>query len=85
MSSEPVRTCAGCGRKAPQAELFRFVAIEGALVPGAKAPGRGVYTCRRLECFERAASNRGFARTLRTPVRVGHELADLYTSPERNG
>jgi len=23
--SGPVRTCAGCGRKAPQAELLRFV------------------------------------------------------------
>ena len=26
--SMPVRTCAGCGRKAPQAELLRFVAAE---------------------------------------------------------
>ena len=29
--SAPVRTCAGCGRKAPQAELLRFVAVDGAL------------------------------------------------------
>jgi uncharacterized protein len=85
VSSKPVRTCAGCGRKAPQSELFRFVERRGALVPGAKAPGRGVYTCRRLACFERAVSGRGFARNLRTPVRVGPELVDLYTSPERNG
>jgi predicted RNA-binding protein YlxR (DUF448 family) len=85
VSSGPVRTCAGCGRKAPQAELVRFVAREGVLTPGAEAQGRGVYTCRRLECFERAASNRGFARTLRTPVRVDQEIAGIYTSPERNG
>jgi len=77
--------CAGCGRKAPRAELIRFVAREGVLMPGAKSPGRGAYTCRRLACFERAASNRGFARTLRTPVRVDEELAGIYTSPERNG
>ena len=85
MSSEPERTCAGCGRKAPKGELMRFVAQDGALVPGAHAPGRGVYTCRRLQCFERAAANRGFARVLRTPVRVDQELARLYTSTERNG
>jgi hypothetical protein len=75
----------GCGRKAPQEELMRFVARDGKLMPAPKAPGRGVYTCRRLECFERAASNRGFARTLRTPVRVEPELASLYTSGGRNG
>jgi len=85
VSSEPLRTCAGCGRKAPKAELLRFVVHEGTLMPGAKAPGRGAYTCRRLECFERAAANRGFARTLRTPVRVEPELVRLYTSQDTNG
>lgn len=85
MSLEPIRTCAGCGRKAPKGELVRFVAREGALTPGAKEPGRGVYTCRRLQCFERALANRGFARTLRTPVRVDQTLARLYTSGDRNG
>ena len=77
--AEPVRTCAGCGRKAPKAELVRFVARDGALTPSAKGPGRGVYTCRRLSCFERAASRRAFARTLRRPVRVEPELSRLYT------
>ena len=85
MSPGPQRTCAGCGRKGPKGELMRFVAEEGALTPGTHAPGRGVYTCRRLECFERAAANRGFARTLRTPVRVDRDLSRLYTSTERNG
>jgi predicted RNA-binding protein YlxR (DUF448 family) len=64
---------------------MRFVAREGKLVAGPKEPGRGAYTCRRLECFERAASNRGFARTLRTPVQVDQNLAALYTSRNRNG
>ena len=83
--SAPIRTCTGCGRKAPKAELIRFVARDGALTPGGQAPGRGVYTCRRLQCFERAAANRGFARTLRTPVRVDENLARLYTSEDGNG
>jgi uncharacterized protein len=85
VSSKPIRTCAGCGRKAPKGELIRFVAREGVLTPGATEPGRGVYTCRRLQCFERAAANRRFARTLRAPVRVDEGLARLYTSGDQNG
>jgi len=79
VSPAPIRTCTGCGRKAPQSELIRFAARDGELVEGLNEPGRGVYTCRRLQCFERAVANRGFARTLRRPVRVDQSLARLYT------
>ena len=76
----PVRTCAGCGRRAPKGELVRFVAREGALRPAqASDPGRGVYTCRRLACFERAAARRAFARTLKASVTVDPALVRLYT------
>ena len=77
-SREPIRTCAGCGRKASQAELQRFHAEAGELVPGAGA-GRGAYTCRRLSCFERAATRRAFNRSLRANVRVDPNLSRLYT------
>ena len=77
--NNPVRTCAGCGRKAPQRELVRFVALDGTLTHSPKGPGRGVYTCRRLACFERAQERRAFARTLRQAVRVDQELSRLYT------
>ena len=77
--SSPTRTCAGCGRKAAQAELLRFVARDGALVHAQKGPGRGVYTCSRLACFERARETRAFNRTLKTTVRVDPQLARLYT------
>jgi predicted RNA-binding protein YlxR (DUF448 family) len=77
--SQPVRTCAGCGRKAPQIELVRFVARDGVVTPAPKAPGRGVYTCRRLACFERAAARGAFNRVLRQTVRVDPALARLYT------
>ncbi len=80
--SIPIRTCAGCGRKAPQPELLRFVARDGLLTPAARAPGRGVYTCRRLACFERAAALRAFARVLRRPVQVDSSLVSLYTDPD---
>jgi predicted RNA-binding protein YlxR (DUF448 family) len=77
--SEPIRTCAGCGRKAPQAELLRFVARVGTLTHAPKGPGRGVYTCRRISCFERALERRAFNRTLRQTVQVDPELTRLYT------
>jgi len=77
--TEPTRSCIGCGRKAPQGELLRFVARDGRLVADAREPGRGAYTCRRLSCFERALSRRAFNRALRRNVRVGPELASLYT------
>jgi predicted RNA-binding protein YlxR (DUF448 family) len=79
VSTVPVRTCAGCGRKAPQRELVRFAAVGGKLTPGRTLPGRGVYTCSRLACFERALARRAFNRVLRRTVRVEPELARLYT------
>jgi predicted RNA-binding protein YlxR (DUF448 family) len=66
----PIRTCAGCGRKAPQAELVRFAARDGNLVRGRTVPGRGAYTCRRLACFERAVDRRAFNRILRRNVHI---------------
>ena len=77
--SAPERTCVGCGRKAPQEELLRFVALDGCLTHSPHGEGRGVYTCRRLACFERARERRAFNRTLRATVRVDQELVRLYT------
>ena len=77
--SEPERTCAGCGAKRPQSELLRFAAQDGRLVPGRALPGRGVYTCRRLACFERAVAQRAFNRVLKQTVVVDPALSRLYT------
>ena len=71
-------TYAGCGRRMPQRVLQRFHAQGSELAPGA-GPGRGVYTCRRLQCFERARAQRAFNRTLRRTVHVDPGLARLYT------
>jgi predicted RNA-binding protein YlxR (DUF448 family) len=70
--SEPIRTCVGCGRKAPQRELVRFAAPAGVLEadPLRRLPGRGAYTCPRPSCFERAESRRAFQRVLRRRVTV---------------
>jgi predicted RNA-binding protein YlxR (DUF448 family) len=75
----PTRTCVGCGRKAPQAELYRFGAADGVLMHDPKGQGRGAYTCPRLACFARAAARRAFARTLRQTVRIDPALERLYT------
>lgn len=79
MSRTPIRTCAGCGRRAPQDDLLRFAAPGGVLRHGRTLPGRGAYTCRRLACFEEACARRGFARTLRAPVEIDRALTRLYT------
>jgi uncharacterized protein len=79
VKSVPERRCAGCGRRAPQRELVRFTALDGVLVAGDRAGGRGTYTCPRLACFERASARKAFSRTLRTAVRVDPALARLYT------
>jgi uncharacterized protein len=79
VTDPPIRSCVGCGRKAPQSELLRFVAEDGKLVSGTGKPGRGAYTCRRLPCFERAVARRAFNRTLRRTVQVEPALTALYT------
>ena len=77
--TQPFRTCAGCGRRAPQWELVRFAAVEGRLAEGRELPGRGVYTCLRSACFAEAAARGGFQRVLRCPVVVEPELVRIYT------
>jgi predicted RNA-binding protein YlxR (DUF448 family) len=79
LTGTPIRSCVGCGRRAPQSELIRFVAENGRLVPGASRPGRGAYTCRRLACYERAVAGRAFNRTLRRTVEIDPALGGLYT------
>jgi uncharacterized protein len=66
----------GCGRKAPQRELVRFVAPQGVLELDTSQPrrGRGAYTCPRELCFARAAQRRAFSRTLRRNVVVPTRL-----------
>lgn len=82
MTVEPVRTCAGCGRKAPKSELVRFAARNGRLAADPTGAGRGVYTCKRLQCFERAAAHRAFNRALRATVKVDPGLVRIYTDAD---
>lgn len=67
----PERRCLGCGRRAPKGALARFTAVpvrHGHVLmrdDGASRGGRGLYVCRRGECFERAVTRRAFTRGAR--------------------
>ena len=87
--SRPVtmRTCVGCGERAPQAELLRFTAAPAGLRPDVvhRAPGRGAYLHRALACWAAFARRRGPVRSLRlTPAHGERErlLAQLGAAPE---
>jgi predicted RNA-binding protein YlxR (DUF448 family) len=45
---------------------------------GGSRPGRGLYTCRSRDCFERARERRGFARGARCAVEVDAALAGEF-------
>ena len=72
----PERRCLGCGARRGKPELVRFVAAPDGdahrLVrdDAGRLGGRGLYVCRRDECFERAVARRAFQRG----ARVGGEL-----------
>jgi len=69
-SREPIRTCVGCRRRAPQSELVRLALTEeGALAIGRTLPGRGAWLCAgSLDCLEQAARRNALSRALRSPV-----------------
>jgi len=89
-SAAPLRTCVGCGERAPQRALVRVVAAADGLAldpPGRRAPGRGAYLHAAPACWAAFVRRRGPVRSLRrTPsaderARLVDALA-ARTSPE---
>jgi len=81
-----------CGRRAPKAELARFVAApvaDGrALVrdDDGRLPGRGLYVCRSTACFDRAVARRAFRRAARLadePLAIDPALGDALDENEQ--
>ncbi|HEB49823.1 MAG TPA: YlxR family protein [Desulfobulbus sp.] len=56
----PIRTCRGCGRKAPKQELIRLVLRQGRVIedPEQTMDGRGAYCCADETCRQRFMRNR---------------------------
>jgi hypothetical protein len=71
----PLRTCVGCGGRAPKRELLRLVLVDGRIRPdvGAVAPGRGAYVHRERACVEAAIARGTLARALGTGLREDGE------------
>jgi predicted RNA-binding protein YlxR (DUF448 family) len=73
----PVRTCVGCGTRAPQAALLRFSsAPDGrlSLISRGAARGRTGYLHPQLGCWERFASRGGRLRSLGQTVAKAQRL-----------
>ena len=73
----PERRCVGCGESFPKRDLIRVVRTpEGTVTLDAtgKQNGRGVYVCRRSECFKNARKKRRFASNL--GVEIPEEVLD---------
>ncbi len=70
--SSPRRTCVGCRRSAPAAELVRLHWTPEGVALG-KGPGRGAWLCgdHPTECLELALRKPTLARALRAPVTNG--------------
>ncbi|MGC3997408.1 MAG: DUF448 domain-containing protein [Anaeromyxobacter sp.] len=61
-----MRTCVGCGQKAEQPALVRFVAQDARVVVGAGGRGgRGAWLHPAPACLDRAVRRRAFGRALR--------------------
>lgn len=72
----PVRTCVGCGARAPQPTLTRFVSRDGGLRldVGRRQAGRGAYLHDATSCWSAFVQRRGAVRSLRaTPSRATRE------------
>lgn len=67
----PLRMCCVCREMHPKQELIRIVTQkDGSIFPDAtgKAPGRGLYVCRRESCIETCCRKRVLNKILHTAV-----------------
>ncbi|WP_373867086.1 RNase P modulator RnpM [Thermobrachium celere] len=67
----PQRMCLGCMEMKPKKELIRVVRNKEGEVKldlTGKAPGRGAYICRSVECFEKAYKGKKFEKALEVNI-----------------
>lgn len=87
MKKIPMRQCVGCREMKPKKELVRVVkSPEGeiSLDLRGKAPGRGAYVCRSLECLKKAIKSKALERGFSTaiPQEVYDRLLEEMEVPE---
>ena len=65
----PMRTCVGCRKNLPKAELLRFVntGTEVLIDEKGNKPGRGAYFC-SIECYKLALKQNKLSRALRCSI-----------------
>ena len=71
MKKIPMRQCVGCREMKPKKELVRVVKSptgEIAMDLRGKAPGRGAYVCRALECLRKAIRSKALERGFSTAI-----------------
>ena len=88
MKKIPMRQCVGCREMKPKKELVRVVkSPEGVISMDlrGKAPGRGAYVCRNVECLRRAIKSRALERGFDTAIPqevYDRLLAELEAEPD---
>jgi uncharacterized protein len=78
---EPVRKCAGCGRKGGKPEFIRVVRLPGNNVvfdPEMKYEGRSLYFCPRKKCYETLMKKRAPEKLIKTAIPP--DVRDAITS-----
>ncbi len=77
----PMRQCMGCREMKPKRELVRVVKSPEDTVSvdlRGKAPGRGAYVCRSVDCLKKALRSRALDRSL--GVTIPPEVRDALTA-----
>ena len=66
----PIRTCIGCRKAVPAAELARLALVDGRVVPwnGRRPAGRGASIHAQAACVKAAVKAGAFARAFRTRI-----------------
>jgi predicted RNA-binding protein YlxR (DUF448 family) len=66
----PIRSCVGCGQRAPQRDLLRFIGVPEGLRLDERAclPGRGAYLHRAAACWDAFLTRKPPLRSLRRSV-----------------
>jgi predicted RNA-binding protein YlxR (DUF448 family) len=67
----PIRTCLGCRRARPQAELLRVIRTPDGRIepdPERRGRGRGAYLCRREACLSECARRGRWPQAFRVPT-----------------